>query len=295
MDLLFFPFPKKLLKRLSSPLRGVGEMVQRLFFPRFDLVLEQSNMRLTPDEFFSMTVFVSLFYGILAAICLSAFVFFMKISAPFLIEELLGLIIAGMVFFRIVMGSAVSIHRKVSSIEANLIFGLKMILVEINSGVSLFDSIVIVATHDLGEMSIVFKEIAKRMNSGEQEDDVLKDIATRNPSPFLRKVLWQIVSGLKAGASLNKVIDESLRALERQQKIDIISYGSSLRVLTLIFMMIGVIVPAMGLAFLFVLNSLPGLNIQTNMLWLFLLAIGVFQFMLVGFIKSKRPNLMGSV
>jgi flagellar protein FlaJ len=152
-----------------------------------------------------------------------------------------------------------------------------------------------VASYKLGELSPVFKEIAKRLNSGEREDEVLKDIATKNPSPFLKKVLWQIVSGLKVGSPLGKVIEESLNSLERQQRTDIIEYGSSLRVLTLVFMMLGVIVPSMGLAFLVVLNSMPGISLGKEIPWLFIISVAVFEFMLIGFIKTRRPSLMGSV
>ncbi len=114
-----------------------------------------------------------------------------------------------------------------------------------------------VAKHDLGSLSEVFKEIAKRLNSGEIEEQVLKEVAGKNPSPFLKKVLWQIVSGLKTGAPINQVVQEGLESIERQQKTDIIKYGNSLRVLTVMFMMLGVVIPAMGLAFLAVFNSLP--------------------------------------
>ncbi|MEK6959080.1 MAG: type II secretion system F family protein [archaeon] len=292
--MLFAPFTDKQAKKLSRPLLGVGEIVQK-FFPGFTLILEQSGLNLNPDAFFAMTLFTSAFYAIATSILMIILLIILKLTQYMYLAEMLGLIMGMMVFVKILGGASITIVRNVRSINSNLIFGLKMILVEINAGVGLFDAVVIVAMHNLGEMSNVFKDIAKRLNSGEAEEEVLKDIATKNPSPFLRKVLWQIISGLKAGSPLNKVIDESLSALEREQKIEIIAYGSSLRVLTLMFMMIGVIIPSMGLTFIFVLNSLPGINITNQMLWTFLAIIALFQFMLIGYIKSKRPMLMGSV
>jgi flagellar protein FlaJ len=144
-------------------------------------------------------------------------------------------------------------------------------------------------------MSAVFKEIAKRLGSGEKEDEVLTDVAAKNPSPFLKKTLWQIVSGMRAGSPIGKVLQESLDALEREQKSEIIEYGSSLRVLTLVFMMLGVIIPAMAVAFLVVINSLPGVSISKEVPWIVIIGVAVFELMLIGFVKSKRPNLMGSV
>jgi len=294
VPMLFFPFTDKQAKKFSKPFLGIGEAVQKLF-PEFALILEQSGLGLSPDAFFAMTIFTSTFYAIGMGILTVVVLYALNLTQYLVLAEALAIMMGVMVFVKIMGGASVNIVRNVRSIDSNLIFGLKMILVEINAGVGLFDSVVIVAMHNLGEMSNVFKDIAKRLNSGEQEEEVLKDVATKNPSAFLRKVLWQIISGLKAGSPLNKVIDESLTALEREQKIQIISYGSSLRVLTLIFMMIGVIIPSMGLTFLFVLNSLPGINITNKMLWAFLAVIALFQFMLIGYIKSKRPSLMGSV
>ena len=290
----FVPFPLGVMKKIAKPFLGIGEVAQK-FFPRYNLVLEQTEMDMNADEFFSMTVaftFINLilFFGIFATLLYA-------LKIPDYLRYGLGLafIVAFMVFIKTVFTPKVIITKRIRSIDSNLIFGLKMIIVEINAGLSLFDSVVIVAMHDVGEMSNIFRDMAKRMASGENEQEVLKDLATKNPSNFLRKVLWQIVSGLKSGAPLREVMGESLSALERQQRTDIIAYGSSLRVLTLIFMMVGVIVPSMAISFLAVLNFLPGIKITPLVFWLLLAGIVTTQFMLIGFIKSKRPNLMGSV
>jgi pilus assembly protein TadC len=290
----FVPFPKSVMKTLGRPFLGLGEVAQK-FFPHYNLVLEQTNMDLNADEFFSMTLAFTFINFALFALIFGTLLYALDIEQY--VEYGLGLaaVIGAMVFIRTIFGPRVIIQKRIRSIDSHLIYGLKMIIVEINAGLSLFDAVVIVAMHDVGEMGNIFKEIAKRMASGENDQDVLKDIATRNPSHFLRKVLWQIVSGLKAGSSLKDVMSESLSALERQQRTDIIAYGSSHRVLTLVFMMVGVIIPSMAIAFLSVLNFLPGITISSTVFWLLLAGIVVAQFMLIGFIKSRRPNLMGSV
>jgi flagellar protein FlaJ len=235
-----------------------------------------------------------IWWGILSGIMYAIFMY-LQIKETLMMSLIVGLALSILMFLRIVLGLQITVNKKIHSIDSNLIFGLKMMLVEINAGVSLFDSIVMVASYKLGDFSSVFKEIAKRLNAGEKEEEVLKDVAAKNPSPFLKKILWQIVSGLKVGSPLARVIQESLDAVEREQKNEIVEYGSSLRVLTLVFMMLGVIIPSMGIAFLVVINSLPGINIPKAIPWLLIIAIAIFEVMLIGFVKSKRPNLMGSV
>jgi len=287
-------FPLQASKIISQPFRGIGEALQKSF-PHYEFTLKQTELDLDCDEFFSIVFLNALIWWLLLSGVMTIIFNIMKIQNPILTGFAVGALLGVMVFLRIVFGMRVLINKKVKSIDSNLVFGLKMILVEVNAGVSLFDSMVMMASYKLGDMSSVFKEIAKRLSAGEREAEVCKDVATKNPSPFLKKTLWQIVSGLKVGSPIGRVIEESLNSLEREQKNEIIGYGSSLRVLTLLFLMLGVIIPAMGLAFLIVINSLPSMSISKEVPWILIGTVTVFEILLLGFIKSKRPNLMGSV
>jgi flagellar protein FlaJ len=286
--------PDRVSKTLSKPFLGIAEFVQMLF-PHFNLYLKQSKINLSVDEFFAVAILNSIFFFIIFTSLFVGLFFVLNIPEYLIAGLFMGFIFSVLAFLRIVLGVQVKIIRKIKSIDSNLIFGLKVLIVEINAGLSLFDSVVLVAMHNLGGVSDVFKEISKRLNAGEKEEEVLKDIASKNPSIFLKKVLWQIISGLKSGSPLKEVLDESLLSLEREQKTQIIAYGSTLRVLTLVFMMMGVIIPAMGMAFLAVLDSLPGISLGIEAFWIFLGLVLLLQFMLIGLIKSKRPNLMGSI
>jgi flagellar protein FlaJ len=287
-------FPVSVSKKISAPLQGLGELVQ-VIFPKYNLVLKETDLNLMSDEFFAIAIFNSLIWFGILTIASTFVLTYTKFPEPLISGIIISTLVGIMFFFRIVFGVQLLVSKRVKSIDSNLVFGLKMMLVEINAGVGLFDSILIIASHKLGDLSSAFKEVAKRMSAGEREEDVLTDVASKNPSPFLKKIIWQIINGLKAGAPMGKIIEESLLSLERQQKTDIIEYGSSLRVLTLMFMMSGVIIPAMGLAFLSVLDSLPGIQITQEIFIGFIGLVVVLQFMLIGYIKSKRPNLMGSV
>ncbi len=287
-------FPLRASKKISWPFKGLSEIVQKAF-PNYGFTLAQTDLYLKMDDFFSIALLNSFIWWIIISGILVAVFNVFAIKQALTMGILIGFVLSILVFIRIVFGLQMLVNKRVHSIDSNLVFGLKMMLVEINAGMSLFDSIVMIASYKLGDLSVVFKEIAKRLNSGEREEEVLKDVASKNPSPFLKKVLWQIVSGLKVGSPLGKIIQESLDSLEREQKNEIVEYGSSLRVLTLIFMMLGVIVPSMGVAFLVVINSLPGMNIPKEVPWMLIIGIAIFEIMLIGFVKSKRPNLMGSV
>ena len=93
---------------------------------------------------------------------------------------------------------------------------------------------------------------------------------------------------------MNSVIQEGVRSLYQEQAIQIQTYGSKLNPLVMFYMLIAVILPALGITFLVILSSL--LNISNEMLKLLFIAIFVLiiftQIMFLGLIKSRRPSLL---
>jgi hypothetical protein len=81
--------------------------------------------------------------------------------------------------------------------------------------------------------------------------------------------------------------------LTEAQSIQIRNYESQMKILSLVYMMLGVIVPALGITFLIVLSSFPQIKITDVYFWVLLAFCGVAQFMYMGIIKSKRPSLLG--
>ena len=56
------------------------------------------------------------------------------------------------------------------------------------------------------------------------------------------------------------------------------------------YMMVGVVIPSLGLTFLIILSSFPKIQINESMLWILLGLIILMNFMYLG-IKSQRPAL----
>jgi len=142
---------------------------------------------------------------------------------------------------------AILVGKKVRDIERNLVFALRTMLIEIKSGVSLFDSLNVIAQGNYGLLSQEFKLAIDEIETGTAEDEALQKIAMQNPSLFFRKALWQLVNGMNAGADVAVVMTELVNSIGKEQVIEINRYGGSLRLLSLIYMMMGVIIPSMGL------------------------------------------------
>ena len=78
--------------------------------------------------------------------------------------------------------------------------------------------------------------------------------------------------------------------LSVEQMLAIKKYGAQLNPIAMLYMVFCVIMPTMGITFLLVLGSFIGLSIPMEYILLGILGFLVmFQFMLIGMIKSRRP------
>lgn len=297
----FAIMPLHVMKRAASPFMGIGYRISKTF-PMMQIELEQAEIDAEAEEYAAIMVFNFFVYFVMFALIASFLlgrmltntkeVLGIALPESMLIGLLVGAIVGFLIYVQMSMYPKMQIKKKVRAIESNLVYALRTMLVQIKSGVSLFDSLGLIATGKYGALSVEIKRAVDEMRAGVAQDVALQRIATNNPSPYLRKAVWQIVNGMKAGADVADVLHESVASMIREQQIEIQRYGSSLRVLSLVYLMIGVIIPALGLTFLIVLGSFPKIEITELTFWMLLGGVIVAEFMFLGVIKSKRPNLM---
>ena len=205
----------------------------------------------------------------------------------------IGFIFATMVLLQLIVYPKIIVKKKVREIERNLVFAIRAILIQLKSGVTLFDALKVIATGNFGVLSSEFEKAVNEMSTGRDEKEALDSLAANNPSLFLRRTLWQVVNGMRAGADTATVLKETIDTLTMEQSLGVRKYGEQLRLLSLIYMMLGVIIPALGITFLIILTSFPQMKITELIFWGLLGMVLVSEFMFLGIVKSKRPNLLG--
>ena len=280
------------MRKIASRFYGVGGIIAKAF-PYLDAELQQAGLDFETEEYGAIAAAQFVIYFVICT-----FVFFLMAIriAPkeaIFIAPTTGGIIALLVLVQVTMYPKILLKKRVRDVERNLIFALRTMLVQIKSGVSLFDSMSMIADGDYGVLSKEFRKAIDAISTGELEEEALQKIAMNTPSTFFRRSLWQIVNGLKAGADISGLMTELVSTMTKEEGIQIRRYGSDLRLLSLMYMMIGVIVPAMGLTLLIVLSSFPQIQIGDVLFYMLLGFVVLGQFMYLGIIKSKRPNLMG--
>ncbi len=288
----FSPFPLKTLIAASGKFQGIGYSIA-ISFPKLPLELKQAEIDIDAKQYGAIIFVLSVFYFFVMN--LIAFLFAVRLAPKMalLVAPVVGVLAAALIFAQLAFYPKIQVKKKVRDIDSHLVFALRTILVEIKSGVSLFDSMNTIADGNYGEISKEFKKTIEKINTGGIEENVLDDMASNNPSLFFRRTIWQLVNGLKSGADISAVITSLVDSLIKEQKNQVKLYGAALKLLSLVYMMLGVIVPALGLTLLIILSTFPQIKIAEIYFWVMLLMLLAAQFMYLGMIKSKRPNLIG--
>jgi flagellar protein FlaJ len=194
------------------------------------------------------------------------------------------MLVSGLYYPRIVA------KRRMRELEKNLVPALRHLLIEVKSGVPLFNAMAGI-TKGYGEVSIEFKHIIKDINTGAKEVDALNDAVKRNPSFSFRRGLWQISNAITSGADIGDALQAIIDDLTKEQITAIRRYGQELNPWTMIYMVAAVIIPSLGVTFLVVISAFSGAIIPKiiyPMIAAFLLG---FQLFFMNFVKSKRPSV----
>jgi flagellar protein FlaJ len=269
----------------------MGENLSKMF-PSLEFDLEQSGFEISPRRWMSIALFAFVFYFALVAGLVFAITLATKIEAYRALNVSLfaGLAIGGGTFMFLGFYPKLSAQKKVNDIEKNLPYVLHHILVQVRSGVPLYDTLVSIAKNDYGIMSNEMRKVVNEINTGKSEAEALEKITRETPSLFFRRVMWQIINALKSGADIGLVMKEIVDNLAVEQRVAIKKYGAQLNPLALMYMLFAVIFPTLGITFLLVLSSFTGIKFNLELVLMGIMGVIVlFQFMFIGLIKSRRP------
>jgi archaeal flagellar protein FlaJ len=287
----FSILPPVLLRKASRIFYWLGEKLSNNF-RNLDLYLDQAGIKVDAKEYLSMCIASTTFF----------FVLFSLLSIPVLqkfnLDPMVGpfavLFVTLFIFAQQVMYPKLKSNKRIRGIERNLIPALQNMLVQLSSGVPLFNTIAIISDEGYGGISDQFRIAVRKINAGRPQIAVLEEIAKNNPSIHFRRTLWQIINGMKTGTDMSDVIKLSIDNLSEEQVIQIQRYGSQLNPLAMFYMMIAVVIPALGVTLIMVLSSFLGLAAATTkfVFWGLLILIFFFQLMFLGMLKTRRPNLL---
>ena len=300
MRVPLLPFKTETALNFARKFFGVSKEMAK-FFPSLSYELKQAKVNLNPRDYVALAIFTALFWF---ALLIFLTIFLGILSNPlnplaaftptYLVMMLsLDVGVAFVVFYYIILYPKMILIKKIRLLERDLLYALRHLLIQVRSGVTLFNALVSVAAGDYGLVSEEFEEAVREINAGVSEIEALENMSWRNPSLYFRRVIWQLVNGMRAGSDIAVTLREIVNGLAIDQRIEIRRYGAQLNPMALMYLMTAVIIPTLGITFLIILSSFFGLSFlpMDILLYLILGFLIIFQFMFIGLIKIRRPSM----
>jgi len=259
------------------------------YLPGLGRKLNMAGDKRQPDEFLDGVVLTALAMALFTAAISAwlAVLYWISLALPVLvfIAVFLAFFYYGYIY------PELRIIKRKKDIDNEIVFAAKHIIVEISSGMPLFDALV-GTTHGYGAVSDEIKKIVERVTFGEPLTHVLRDTAEKTPSPSFRRILIQIANSVVSGANVARALGATVDQISREQILEVKEYGQKLNPLIMFYLVIAVIFPSLGMIFVMILLSFVGKNMSIPLVYLILVALllGFVQYMFLAFVKSSRPR-----
>jgi len=284
--------PKKAQKILGSTFYGVAEPILKIS-PSLEVHLNQAGIDISGRDYLSIALFSATFMFLMMYMIFVVITFkVVSLNIALMSSLAIGVLFFFVTIFYIKAYPRLIVKKRMFDIERNILYALRHMCVQVTSGVSLFEALASVANGNYGQVSNEFKSAIKLINTGVPIEKALEDMTFRNPSVYFRRAMWQVTNGIKSGSDIGGILRSIIDYISAEQKIVIRRYGSQLNPLTVAYMMVAVIIPSLGVTFLMVLSSFAKIPITESIFWGIIGFVTVFQFMFLGILKSKRPNLI---
>lgn len=261
------------------------------YFPEIKKKLTLAGMEKSPQQFLEQVV-VSTFTLTIALLVLTAIIFSAFFIDFFLLIPLI-VVYPIIVFWYLMLYLDVAVIKKKRSIDYDLVFAVRHIIITLRSGMPLFDTLVGVSV-GYGDLSKEFNKIVERVTLGVPLSQALRETAQTTPSRNFSRVLIQIANSISSGSNVAESLESILEQIARDQVIALQAYGRKLTPLVMFFMIFGIILPSLGVAFIVILLSLiAGTSMEgagNYLLFMVFAFIFLVQYLFLAMVEGSRPH-----
>jgi len=284
-------FPEKFLDRSSNIFADTGKKIADKN-KKFQAYFLQANIPLKPEKYLAICLTSLLFDLILLTAILLVISYLGKASLYY--APIISIFLSLFIFIQQINYPKVLVAKKVRNIEGNLLPALRAMSVQLTAGVTFFNALKNISRSKYGVISEEFQKAINSMESGTPTLEALERVSQNNPSIFFRRTVWQIMTGMGAGADISNVLREIVKSLNQEQITEIQAYGGKLAPLSMFYMVIAIIFPALAVTFILVLSTFVQALGENYKVILFSVMgmVVLLQIVFLGMIKSGRPPLI---
>ena len=287
------PFTITNAEKLARKSEWANKFFKKKKDSRLERYLKVSDLKITREEYLGICLRI-LFRNFVIIFIFSLVVFYFLHITPYLYSFLISSLVSFFTMFVQLAYPRNYSSKQAREAEKNLIPAMQDILVQLQAGVPLFKIMVNISASNYGRVSSEFKKVVKEIRSGIPQLEAIDKLIEKNESIYFRRILWQISNGMRSGSDMTEIIKDGIDNLSKEQALQIQSYGSKLNPVIMFYMLMGVILPALGITFLIILSSI--INFPSNIVKIIFVIILVFvilvQIMFLGIVKTRRPSLL---
>lgn len=275
--------------RVENFLLAAAQRLEK-FFPELDRELRSARMDESPSEYLSKCIKRSLKLGIPSSLSLIASGIITDVSTTTKIGVISLPLLSIMSFLTFAKYPKIKTNRRTRDLEKDLPYALRDVLIEIKSGIPLYEAMRTV-TSGYGEASEEFERIIKDVDGGKSMIGAIEESIVRNPSEQYRRAMWQVNNSIKSGTDVEVTLESVVDSIIKDQKLKIEKYGQELNPYILVYLLMAVVGPSLGITGLIVISSFTGMSVDTTLYIGILFAMLVAQLFFLNLVKSKRPEV----
>lgn len=258
----------------------------RGFYPHLKSKLKKANIKSSPEEFIRRTLRPAIVFSVI--ISFFFLLIFIKEKVFILLIVPVFVALASLFFMALMKTTEISIKRRKWEVESDLLYSGRYLLIKLESGEPFVNALISVGKIT-NKSSKYFAEIVSNISLGMTLEDAIENSIQNSPSDMFKKILIQIKDAIKTGSDVTESLKATLKEITQQRMIDIQTYGKQLGPLTMFYMIIGTIMPSIGVVIFVILATFINLKVTLGLLLVMAAFLFVVQYFFILFYKAIRP------
>lgn len=255
-------------------------------YPQLARELRMAHIPKTPEEFMRQALVLSLAFA--TALFFTSLMFISRFGGHKGLSFVVFIIGYAVAFLFILATPKGRIRAREREINKEILFAGRYLLVKLESGMPLFNALIDISKSE-GVAAKYFKEIVDDIQTGVPLEEALEKAREYSSSKSFQRILWQIVTSLKTGIEVSSSLRVTLDDIANQQIIEIKGYGRTLNSIMMFYMILGCVLPSLGLALFTIFASFLSLQITSGFLFFLCFMLAAIQVAFIIFIKGTRP------
>jgi ABC-type multidrug transport system fused ATPase/permease subunit len=242
-----------------------------IFSKDYQILLNKALIHDTTKQYLIKTMLISSFLGLFISM-MFMFVILLK-GGSFLLVFYVFFTIFIVTFVFLYYIPYISFKVMRAKIDSDLVYTVRHLLLKLQTGESLLNAL----DSSSRTNTISGRYIARIVNSVEMGisiEEAVRQTQKYSPSDKFDMIMNHILNSFKTGIDLTKSLDVSLEELIQDKILEIKDYGKRLSPITMFYMILGTIVPALGSAIIVI--GLTFFEMPTGTVYMIFVVLGCF-------------------